>query len=112
MGGKVVTNKWEGGYHIAVMGLPKGRKGEWKGLKGPLSLAKSGLQGFRLWSPPLFLGTDDTDFTIFILGGNLVHGSESRVFGNNIAVDPNAPTGQQQPAQGSALGKGHVRKTR
>ena len=33
-------------------------------------------------------------------------------YGNNIAVDPNAPTGQQQPAQGSALGKGHVRRTR
>ena len=33
-------------------------------------------------------------------------------FCNNIVVDPNAPTGQQQPAQGSALGKGHVRRTR
>ena len=90
---------------MAVVGAPKGRK-------GTLVSSKERPEGLRLWSPPFLLGTDDTGFTIFFLGGNLVHGSESKVFGNNIAVDPNAPSGQQQPAQGSALGKGHVRKTR
>ena len=46
-----------------------------------------------------------------IFGSPLTLGT-AWIIGNNIAVDPNAPTGQQQPAQGSALGKGHVRRTR
>ena len=41
-----------------------------------------------------------------------IQAKKGKFFCNNIVVDPNAPTGQQQPAQGSALGKGHVRRTR
>ena len=41
-----------------------------------------------------------------------IQAKKGNFFCNNIVVDPNAPTGQQQPAQGSALGKGHVRRTR